>query len=602
MSGPVAVMSRRVLLRELPAASRPLTAAAAACVVVDAVHPIAFAVATGAAVAAVPGAVAEGFASPAGRHLLTAVAVVGALLALHQALAPVRDAVTAMLARRVQGRTYRRSMVASLTPRTIAHLEDPELLDLVAAATLLSPGGPSGAVRNVLNQSRRYIGGAAALLLVAHFQWWLAIALFVAEVVLLKHHRAVYSEMVSFRARHLPGLRRSVYLRGLVMNPGAAKETRIFGLGDWVIERFRDTWLDTMASLWRQRRGSFRRLAVASVPVFALQLVAVWLMGRAAIDGSIGVGAMVAYAQALMTSMQMCMPGDDIAIEEGAAVVRKTVELESVVVADERLHLSGGTAPPEGAPREEIRLEQVRFRYPSRDDDVLRDLDLVIPAGRSLAIVGDNGAGKTTLVKLLARFYDPTAGRISVDGVDLRELDPTAWQGRVAAVFQDFVRYPLTAAENIGFGAARNGAHEAAASRADALALVEGLPAGWDTVLTREFEGGVDLSGGEWQRLALARALFAAAATGGGLLILDEPTAHLDARAEASFIDGFLEVTRGCTTIVISHRFSTVRRADHIVVLDGGRVTEAGSHDGLVAAGGRYAAMFALQAERFADA
>ena len=576
--------------------------AAAACVVVSAGLPLLFAVASGSAVGAVPAAIRDGFSSPAGRHLLTAVIVVGALLTLQQTLSPIQDAVTAMLARRVQGRTYRRSMAAALTPRTIAHLEDPETLDLVAAATLLTPGGPSGAVRNVLNQSRRYIGGAAALLLVAHFRWWLAVLLFVTELIVLRRHRAVYSDIVLFRARHLPELRRAVYLRGLAMNPDAAKETRIFGLADWVVERFRGAWLGAMTVLWRERRGSFRRLALAALPIFGVELFAVWLLGRAAIDGSIGLGAMVAYAQALFTSMQLTMPGDDNAIEEGAAVVRKTVELETVVVKDEELHLPGVKAPPDGAPQDEIRLEGVRFSYPGRDGDVLRELDLVIPAGRSLAIVGDNGAGKTTLVKLLARFYDPTGGRILVDGVDLRDLDPAAWQGRVAAVFQDFVRYPLTAAENVGFGAARNGAHSVAAARAGALALIEGLPNGWDTVLTREFEDGVDLSGGEWQRLALARALFAAAATGGGLLILDEPTAHLDARAEASFIDGFLEVTRGCTTIVISHRFSTVRRADHIVVLDGGRVTEAGSHADLVAAGGRYAGMFALQAGRFAGA
>ncbi len=309
---------------------------------------------------------------------------------------------------------------------------------------------------------------------------------------------------------------------------------------------------------------------------------------------------MVAYAQALLTSMQLCMPGDDITIEEGAAVVQKTAELEAAVESDERLRLRGVQPPPESAPRQEIRLEGVRFRYPGREDDVLSGLDLVIPAGRSLAIVGDNGAGKTTLVKLLARFYDPSEGRLLVDGVDLRDLDQTAWQRRLAAVFQDFVRYPLTAIENIGFGAPYGPDHEVAARRAGALALIEALPNRWDTLLSREFEGGVDLSGGEWQRLALARALFAATRTGGGLLILDEPTAHLDARAEAGFYDSFFDVTAGCTTIVISHRFSTVRRAQRIVVLDGGRVAETGTHEELLAAGGRYAHMFELQASRFA--
>jgi ATP-binding cassette subfamily B protein len=579
-----------------------LATAAAVCVVVGAALPVAFAIASGAAVAAVPAAVRDGTGSGGSHRLFVAVVVVGFLLAAQQTLAPVQDAVGAMLARRVQRQTYRRSMVAALTPRTIAHLEDPELLDLVGAATILTPGGPSTAVRSFLIQWRRLLSALAALALVGYFHWWLAVVVLGTELWLLRSNRAMYNQLIVFRVLQMPSLRRAVYLRNLAMNPDAAKETRVFGLGGWVVERFRRAWLGAMTEVWRQRKGNGLRLATALAPVVAAQLVAAVLLGRAVIHRDIGLGAMVAYAQALLASMQLCVAGDDIAVEEGAAVVRATEELERIVATDERLHLSGDGAPPDDAPHDEIRLEGVCFRYAGRDRDVLRDFDLVIPAGRSLAVVGENGAGKTTLVKLIARMYDPTAGRILVDGHDLRDLDAAAWQRRVAAVFQDFVRYPLTAAENVGFGACRGPAHDAAAARANALELIEGLPRKWETILTRDFEGGVDLSGGEWQRLALARALFAAAATPSGLLILDEPTAHLDARAEASFIEGFLDVTRGCTTIVISHRFSTVRRADHIVVVDGGRVTESGTHDELMAAGGHYARMFGVQAERFAGA
>jgi ATP-binding cassette subfamily B protein len=601
-SGAVA-KGKALLLRELIPASRPLTVAAGSCVVIGAIMPTLFAIATGVAVGAVPAAVRGGLHSPAGRHLVDTVLVVGVLLAVSQTLSPVQDAISSALSRRVQARTYRRSLAACVHPRTIAHLEDPELLDLVHAATILTPGGPSGAVRGLLREGGQILAALASLVLVGAFHWWLGVLLLVAELFLRRRTRAIYTKLVGFRAYRISGLRRAEYLRGLVVRPEAAKETRIFGLGAWVVGRFQEAWLATMADVWRQRRGYGRQLAAAAVPVLAVMLWAAWLMGRAAVHREIGVGALVAYVQALMNSLQLgYSSGDEIEESEGAAVVEAVRALERAVTTDARLHLPGNRAVPPGAPAVDIRLEGVSFGYPGGKGEVLRNFDLVIPAGRSLAVVGDNGAGKTTLVKLLARLYDPDAGRILVDGVDLRTVDPAAWQRRVAAVFQDFVRYPLSASANVGFEAPLGEGHERAARLAGAANLVARLPSGWDTVLTRELTGGVDLSGGEWQRVALARALFAAGAAGGGLLILDEPTAHLDARAEAAFIDGFLGATQGCTTIVISHRFSTVRRVERIVVLAGGSITESGTHDELVAAGGRYAHMFALQAERFADA
>jgi ATP-binding cassette subfamily B protein len=295
------------------------------------------------------------------------------------------------------------------------------------------------------------------------------------------------------------------------------------------------------------------------------------------------------------------MTNADVSLGYGLLALPSIARLEDAT-ANLRTSMSG-SRPADGVPTSTIRFEHVSFAYAGTATPVLDGLDLEVRAGESLAIVGSNGAGKTTLVKLLARFYDPTDGRITVDGVDLRDLDPVAWQRRIGAIFQDFTRYELSARENVGLGAPErlddDAALDAVAERAGALDLVRGLPNGWDTVLTRQVEGGIELSGGEWQRLALARALLAVE-VGAGVLVLDEPTANLDARAETDLYDRFLALTRGITTIVISHRFSTVRRADRIVVIRHGRVVESGTHDELLALDGRYARMFRLQAARFA--
>src|SRR6266849_7050229 len=254
--------------------------------------------------------------------------------------------------------------------------------------------------------------------------------------------------------------------------------------------------------------------------------------------------------------------------------------------------LPSGSRIATGAPAREIRFRNVTFAYPG-GAPVLDNFDLTIPAGSSLAIVGKNGAGKTTLAKLLCRLYDPQSGAIEVDGVDLRERDLSAWRSRLSAVFQDFIRFELPLRDNVAPAGAADEVVGSALEAAGASQL-----AALDTVLARGYQGGTDLSGGQWQRVALARAL-CAVKLGAGVVLLDEPTAQLDVRGEAEIFDRLLAATRHCTTILISHRFSTVRHADRICVLEHGRVIELGTHDELMALNGRYRTMFDLQAQRF---
>jgi ATP-binding cassette subfamily B protein len=400
-----------------------------------------------------------------------------------------------------------------------------------------------------------------------------------------------------------PGVMRAEYFRNLALSPGSAKDVRLLGIGDWIIGRLRAEWQAGLAERQQAEGHAFPLTLAGTVVITAVSGTIFVLMAHDAATGVIGMGALVVYLRAASSLGALGQSGAaDSIIAHGAAAVPAILELER------------RTAPPPGpalaslppsAPAREIRFEKVSFTYAGAATPVLKDLDLTIPAGQSMALVGLNGAGKTTLVKLLARLYDPTGGAILVDGIDLREADPKDWQRRIAAIFQDFLKYGLPARDNIGFGglamAGDQAALERAAAKAGVLDRIQGLPAGWDTPLSRHFTGGADLSGGEWQRIGLARALFAVEA-GATVLILDEPTANLDIRAEAELYDRFLDMTQGLTTLLISHRFSTVRRADRICVLEEGAVLELGTHDELIAKGGRYAEMFNLQSSRFVDA
>jgi ABC-type multidrug transport system fused ATPase/permease subunit len=303
---------------------------------------------------------------------------------------------------------------------------------------------------------------------------------------------------------------------------------------------------------------------------------------------------LVTYASAALTTSMIAFGGLSWALDGVAAPVAAVLRLEDAMAPAGSL--IRGTLAAAGMPSREIRFRNVTFTYPGTTEPVLKGFDLMIPAGSSLAIVGQNGAGKTTLAKLLCRLYDPQAGTIEVDGVDLRQLEIERWRSRLAAVFQDFIRFELSLRENVAPAGAPDEVINGSLREAGAAGLAD-----LDTVLARGYEGGTELSGGQWQRVALARAL-CAVRMGAGVVLLDEPTAQLDVRGEAEIFDRILSATRHATTILISHRFSTVRHADRICVLEGGRVVELGTHEALMAAGGRYRTMFELQASRFGSA
>jgi ABC-type multidrug transport system fused ATPase/permease subunit len=326
--------------------------------------------------------------------------------------------------------------------------------------------------------------------------------------------------------------------------------------------------------------------------VVGANIAVFWALASGAANGRITLGEAVAYMQSAVGVSMIAFGGFSWALDGSAAPVASVLRLESAMRPAGALPSGSRAVDAKRAP--EIRLRDVTFAYPTgAGAPVLEHFDLTIPAGSSLAIVGQNGAGKTTIAKLLCRLYDPQSGRIEIDGVDLREFDLASWRSRIAAVFQDFIRLELPLRDNVAPAGAPDDIVCAALESAGAADL-----ASLGTVLARGYDGGTDLSGGQWQRVALARAL-AAVKMGAGVVLLDEPTAQLDVRGEAEIFDRLLAATRLCTTILISHRFSTVRHADRICVLEHGRVIELGTHDELMALSGRYRTMFDLQAERF---
>ena len=572
----------------LPRADRPLAIAWWAVLLLRGLLAAGLAVAVGALVGAVQHG--EGLAGP--------LAMVGAVFVLLQVLAPIHQALSANLGNRVSALLNDRLTTACVRPPGLGHLEDPKLTgDLTVARDFdLGMTGPPMYINMDFIASGLVMtatGLSSAAILFA-FAWWAPIVLAGAWLAThwLLRESAVWHDRNTDEVREAQ--RHADYAYRLAVDPPAAKELRLFGLPDWVMERFvsRRTRLHELQ--YKATRLREKPLVWSLLIVVLANVAVFWALAAAAAEGRLDLTRLVVFAQVAMGTSAIAFGGLSWALDGAAAPVAAVLRLEPVMGA--RGALTAPQAPPlaaTGLPAREIRFRDVTFAYPGAAHPVLEGFDLTIPAGSSLAIVGQNGAGKTTLAKLLCRLYDPQGGAIEVDGLDLRALDVDAWRARLAAVFQDFIRFELPLRDNVAPGGAPDEVVRAALAEAGAGEL-----ATLDTPLARGFEGGTDLSGGQWQRVALARAL-CAVRLGAGLVLLDEPTAQLDVRGEAEIFERLLAATRQATTILISHRFSTVRQADRICVLEKGRVIELGTHDALMAQGGRYRTMFELQAKRF---
>ncbi len=592
--------------RLLPEACPGLTAALVLLNLAGAVVPAATIVAMGLMVGSLPAHAHAGLARAAvGQRTLDALGLWAGLMVLGQIIPRLLNATASSAGSRIESRVQQRVIAALNRPWSIAHLEDPKVADLLSQVSGLGVGavGPGAAISGLVtmripNLLRSLASGA----LLVVFSWPAALLLLAAQLVFARRMRRGWVEDAKTILGKTDAVRRADYYRELALGAGTAKEMRLLDMHFWLGERLGGEWKARLKQDWKARRRDLIGGIVGAVLVSLAGLVVYGVLASDAARGVITLGALVIYLRSAQSIASVAISNADYAVEYGAACVPALRQLEAMTAA-----VSPAPAAkvlPAEAPAREIRFDKVDFAY-GGGAPILRGLTLAIPAGSSMAIVGLNGAGKTTLVKLLARLYDPTAGAISIDGVDLREVDPAAWRERVAAIFQDFLRFGLSARDNVGFGGLKLSGDETAlaraAEKAGVLERIGALPKGWDTPLMRQFTDGADLSGGEWQRVALARALMAVEA-GARLLILDEPTAALDVRAEAELYDRFLDLTRGLTTLLISHRFSTVRRADRICVLDEGAVSEIGSHDELMALGGKYAELFLLQSQRFTKA
>ena len=479
----------------------------------------------------------------------------------------------------------------------LASFEDSEFYDKLTRARREASSRPLSLVKRTFGLAQNGISLASYAVLLVAFSPWAVLILILAGLPSFVAEAKFSGDAFRLFRWRSPDSRMQTYLETLIAREDGVKEVKLYQLGPEFLRRYRDIF----RKLFREDRAlTLRRdgwgFVLGLVATAAFYGAYVWVV-LSTIAGQITLGAMTMYlmlfrqGQSAVAAILTAISG----MYEDNLYLSNLYEYLSHPVPPARGAVVRGAVPGRG-----VEFDNVSFRYPGSEDNALTDVSLQIRPGTSLALVGENGSGKTTLIKLLTRLYTPTRGRILLDGLDLEDWDLDVLQRRIGVIFQDFGRYQFSVGENIGTGDVRHLRDRARWRRAAATGLasefIESMPEDYDTQLGRWFSGGRELSGGQWQKIALSRAFMRCDAD---ILILDEPTAAMDAAAEAAIFEHFRRASRDKMTILISHRFSTVRAADQIVVLEEGRVVESGDHDALIAEGGRYARLFNLQARGY---
>jgi len=518
--------------------------------------------------------------------------LVAAVAAAQRGLSLCQALLRAQLGQRVNVMILEKALTLELK-----HFEDSEFYDKLTRARREASSRPLSLVMRTFGLTQNAISLLSYAALLVRFSPWTMVVLLVAGLPAFVAEAKFSGDAFRLFRWRSPETRMQIYLETVLAREDHAKEVKLFGLGPRLLRRYRDIF----TRLYREDRAlSIRRdswgFGLSLLATSTLYGAYAWI-ALSTIRERITLGQMTMYlllfrqGQAAVSAILSAVGG----MYEDNLYLSTLYEYLETPVAP-----SGGSAPRGPEPFDGVRFEHVNFTYPGALEPALIDINLHLKPGCSLALVGENGSGKTTLIKLLTRLYSPDSGRILLDGLALSEWSEAALRARIGVIFQDFTRYQMLVGENVGAGDERyfedeDRWHEAAQKgRADEF--IEHLPGRYQTQLGKWFQNGQELSGGQWQKIALARAFMR---TDADILVLDEPTAAMDARAEAEVFEHFRTLARDRITILISHRFSTVRMADQIAVLDRGRIIEKGSHEQLMADAGHYAQLFALQARGY---